>query len=219
MWQYRRPDQGMTLIEIMISVGIFSIILAGTFGIMATTQPAVLSTSVDIALQERAKNLVEQMVRELRTARQSPDLLMLAEPHPTDGTLFNSITFERIIEMSGEIDGVGGPARVDDPITYRLDPNPDDPEDDVDNNSNGVVDEKMLVREQSDKEVILSRCVDSDEAIDMGELWFSKSTPGLIRIRLTIFSSDPCKKNPDNPNRPVVYRASIETQAFVRTIE
>lgn len=114
-------DEGFTLVEMVVAIGLFSILLA-------LTMPAVLSArqSTETAKQlndanEEARLALNRMSRELRQASEiSAASLFSTGPYAAAGYA-NSLTFGADFNGNGTIDPTAVDAEV---LTYRFTPDP-----------------------------------------------------------------------------------------------
>lgn len=95
---FKRNSIGMTLIEIIITISIFSVILIAIFSALATARTSWKSGESQISAQQEARKGLNKMIRELRQARVSTITGV-----PADGNNYSSITFQMptAISISG----------------------------------------------------------------------------------------------------------------------
>lgn len=84
-----KKDNGLTLIEIIIVIFLFSIILTAIFTVLATARTSWKSAGSQLVVQQEARRGLGVAVKELRQAR-----LSAITGVPLDGTDYNSITFQ-----------------------------------------------------------------------------------------------------------------------------
>jgi type II secretory pathway pseudopilin PulG len=84
-----KRDEGLTLIEIIVVVFLFSIILASIFTVLATARNSCKSGASQLSVQQEARRGLNVMTKELRQARTST-----ISGVPPDGTDYSSITFQ-----------------------------------------------------------------------------------------------------------------------------
>lgn len=84
-----KKTKGLTLIEIIIVVALFSILLAAVFTALATARTSWKSGGSQLSVQQEARRGLGSMVRELRQAR-----LSTIAGVPANGTAYASITFQ-----------------------------------------------------------------------------------------------------------------------------
>lgn len=145
--------RGLTQIELIISLTVLTVVAGGTYQILFTGVDAY-GTGVSKAELER------QASRVLETVTDHISMCGEATLHPRLEPPWSSptVTFQKNLGFSeGAI--VWGP-----PTVLELRPDSGDPEDGLDNNGNGIVDEQMLVLVESpglpgEKTVVLSRWV------------------------------------------------------------
>lgn len=80
---------GLTLIEIMLVVFLFSIILAAIFSVLATGRMSWNAGESQIGVQQAARNGLDSMIKELRQAG-----ISTITDVPSNGINYSSITFQ-----------------------------------------------------------------------------------------------------------------------------
>lgn len=92
--------EGLTLIELVIVIFLFSIILAAIFGALATARTSWKAGGSQLSVQQEGRRGLNAITRELRQAR-----LSTITGVPTDGTDYSSITFQipETISESGTV--------------------------------------------------------------------------------------------------------------------
>lgn len=84
-----KRNKGLTLIEIIIVIFLFSIILTAIFSAMATAKTSWTSGGSRLSVQQEARRGLNTMTRELRQGR-----LSMITGVPADGANYPSITFQ-----------------------------------------------------------------------------------------------------------------------------
>ena len=84
-----KKNNGLTLIEIIIVIFLFSIILAAIFTVLATAKTSWKSAGSQLSVQQEARRGLGVVVKELRQARLSTIIGV-----PADGADYSSITFQ-----------------------------------------------------------------------------------------------------------------------------
>lgn len=64
----RRRNRAVTLLEVTIATLLFAALLSSVYWLMASSSESFSESTVEAALQERARSTVEEMARELRVA-------------------------------------------------------------------------------------------------------------------------------------------------------
>lgn len=85
----KNKNSGLSLIESIVSIFIFSIILACVFSALASARNSWKSSSAQVSVQQEARRGMAAMIRELRQAN-----LSAITDVPADGMNYNSITFQ-----------------------------------------------------------------------------------------------------------------------------
>lgn len=90
MLRFFKSRQGFSLVEAMVTVAIFSFIMAGIYSITSVGENAWLTNNVRIELQQDLRKGMESMINDLRET--NPSIL---DPFvPADGKAYDSITFQ-----------------------------------------------------------------------------------------------------------------------------
>ncbi len=84
-----KNNRGLTLLEIIIVVFLFSIISAAIFSVLATGRNSLSAGESQIGVQQACRNGLDSMIKELRQAGDSTITGV-----PANGTNYSSITFQ-----------------------------------------------------------------------------------------------------------------------------
>ena len=84
-----RKDKGLSLVEIIVVLFLFSIILSAIFAVLATARNSWKSGSSQLNVQQEARKGLNAMSKELRQARLSTIIGV-----PADGSSNASVTFQ-----------------------------------------------------------------------------------------------------------------------------
>lgn len=130
-----KRNAGTTLLELTLATGLLTIVVGGGYTLLGTGVDTYDLGSTLAEVEGNAARALEAIATELSMAGRS---VLHPQPSPPNST--SSLSFQRCI---GFIDGAvaWGPPTI---IEFR--PEPDDPDDGVDNNGNGLIDEGMIVR-------------------------------------------------------------------------
>lgn len=97
--------RGLSLLEILVAVGIFSIIIVAAFGVLISGRRAFETGDVQIEVEQEARRAVDYMSKELR---QASSVKITA---PAEGASGSSVTFEVPYDVDGDgdvINSLGG---------------------------------------------------------------------------------------------------------------
>lgn len=130
----RRRRGGFTVIEVVISVGVLSVLMSLAGLAMMRSANAYQDTTQRTVLEVRVRRALDRILDELVLASETSITPPLAEDFASD-----TITFEPVADIAGGFAVLGAP------ITLRLEPVPGDPVNGMDDNGNGLVDEQMVV--------------------------------------------------------------------------
>jgi Tfp pilus assembly protein PilW len=86
---HRLKKAGLTLVEIIMVIFLFSIICAAIFSVLATGRNSMDSGESQISVQQSVRNGLDSMLKELRQAGTATITGV-----PADGANYNSITFK-----------------------------------------------------------------------------------------------------------------------------
>lgn len=130
----RQRQAGMTLYEITVSFTVTVIILGGMLVILQSSVASTRLTTARSLLDDRASSVVRQLAEELSQARAAT----MSPADPPLGT--DALEFQVATGFAGGSPVWGNTTRIE--FQYS----PDDPNDGVDNNGNGMIDEGRIVR-------------------------------------------------------------------------
>jgi type IV pilus assembly protein PilW len=97
----RRPSDGFSLAELLVSLAVLGLLLAGTFGILHGGLRAYDWGSARVEAQQSARAALERMVTELREAGYDP---MGAGIEPITVATPDGVTFQRDLNGNGVVD-------------------------------------------------------------------------------------------------------------------
>lgn len=128
----KRRQHGVTLVEMMVGMGVVSFILLGTFAVTTTVRDGARATALLTKLDVESSRTLDSLAADLMQG----GLETLTPPAAGDST----IAFRRCRGFAGG-NLVWGPQ-----ITVTLEYEPEDPDDGIDNDGDGLVDECRIVR-------------------------------------------------------------------------
>jgi prepilin-type N-terminal cleavage/methylation domain-containing protein len=125
---------GLTLLELMFSMTIFSVVVAGVYGLLFTGVDTYGMGMTLTELERHTGRVLDQLADELSVSGKEK-----TSPHPVPPTSSSSLLFA---PSAGYAAGntQWAPSRS---VTLEYDP--EDPNDGVDNNGNGMIDECVVV--------------------------------------------------------------------------
>ncbi|MHC4860509.1 MAG: prepilin-type N-terminal cleavage/methylation domain-containing protein [Planctomycetota bacterium] len=134
----RNSESGFTLLEIVIVSAALAVIVLGVYAILGTGLDTYGAGMRMSELEKRANLVASRIAEELSDS--SPDVMFPTTGPPAFATVVNFQT------NTGYTDGaiVWGP-----PVRIEFQYAPDDPNDGVDNNRNGLIDEGRIVRREN----------------------------------------------------------------------
>jgi len=151
--------KGLTLVELMIVLLIFSIILGAIFAIMNVSRTSWQTGNVQVEMQQETRKGMDRMLRELRQSGQT-----IITGVPANGVSYSSIAFQ--IPEDGDNDGdvTDGSGNIEwsAQITYSL----------------GGLDGEQLLRTSGGSSIVMANKIIS--------LQFSRAatTPNILEISL-----------------------------------
>lgn len=150
---FHRSVAGFTLIEVMISTLILSTVIGAALMLSMTSQKAVTTDMIWSNLEDQGRSLMENIIFDLRyaeTASLIPTLESL-QTNPSDSLQVRKVeTYNRTT----------GQMELSAPLEYRTEPvDGETLGDGIDNNSNGLIDERKLMRIQNGISVLMCRNV------------------------------------------------------------
>jgi prepilin-type N-terminal cleavage/methylation domain-containing protein len=172
--------RGFTLIEIMISVAILAILIAGIYSVMASSQNLYSAGMTRSEIQERVRRALAEVAEELRQANSGSfvPITFGTVGAPAD----DSVTFQTCTGFAG------GVATWSAPILFTTITSDGETDNGLDDNFNKLVDERKLVRTQGARTRVLA------DNVQQGSLRFTPTTvAGLVtsvRVELTIEGVD-----------------------------
>jgi prepilin-type N-terminal cleavage/methylation domain-containing protein len=129
-----RPGRsGFTLLELVISVALIAMVLGSSLAMTLRGRDAYVSTALQAVADGKARQALQRMAKELENADADN---LLADPGIVGGSA---------IEFTPVVDVVGGVPILGNPIRIQRNPSATDPDDGVDNDGNGIVDEGVIV--------------------------------------------------------------------------
>jgi hypothetical protein len=140
--RHPRPQRGSTVLELLITIVIMLVVFAVVYGALVLGQRYLSSEAIGLDLDAQARAALDGMLRELRSSGPA----RLAAPAPGARSGFTTFQYRRtLLDPDGLDEADWGPL-----ITYRLDPSPgEDPMNGIDDDADGLVDERSLVRVES----------------------------------------------------------------------
>jgi len=146
-------QRGVTLLELMIGSVILAVVAGGAYALMGTGVDTYRIGAIQSEVERRANHVMEEITAEL--AQAGRDVLY---PAPVPPVASASLTLQKNEGWSGDAIDWSTPTVIE----FRH--APDDPDDGVDNNGNGLVDEGQIVQRLNagrpdEYEVVLSNWV------------------------------------------------------------
>ena len=143
-----KRNTGTTLLELTLATGLLTIIVTGGYVLLGTGVDTYDMGSTQAEVERNTDRALEMTAAELSMAGRA-----VIHPQPLPPSSTDSLSFQRCVGFTeGAI--AWGPTTV---IEFRHEP--DDPDDGVDNNGNGLIDEGMIVRVEnagtSDERVVV----------------------------------------------------------------
>ena len=167
---------GFTLLESLVAVVILTGMMGLTLTVMIDASAVKTTASVTGELNMTARRCVDRVVKDLRYSGVDSDGWSL----PEDVQL-RTVSFSRCVGYdTATALPVWGPV-----VTYSWEVAPDETEDGVDNNNNGVIDEGLLYRDTDDA----SRAMIARNVVKDG--FFITRSGSEVTIRVTIARRDP----------------------------
>lgn len=127
-------QSGFTLVEIVLAIGLLSVVLGGAAMVSQTGADAQRSMTAVAALEQNLQRSLQRAAAELTTSG-----VGLLQPDPVEGLAYDDLDFQQII---GQTDGVADPGPTQQLVT-ELEPGEFD--DGLDNDGDGLVDERRLL--------------------------------------------------------------------------
>jgi type II secretory pathway pseudopilin PulG len=125
---------GLTMVELVIAMTMLTVIL-GAVVLAATSGGNAYNTGRSVSeLETQAQRILDRIVAEVRQAGRAG---LFPDPQPPFGS--SSLDFQTNVGFQG------GAVQWSDPIRISIEPAATDPDDGVDNDSNGLVDECSVV--------------------------------------------------------------------------
>jgi prepilin-type N-terminal cleavage/methylation domain-containing protein len=130
----RRRARGFTLLEMVVAVALVGLVFGSSLAMTMTGRQAFVSTTLTQSAEARARQALERIVNEIEVA-EAEDLLI----DPSGALGGTAIAFLPIVDVVAGVPVHGNELRIE-----RL-PAPGDPDDGADNDSDGLVDEGVIV--------------------------------------------------------------------------
>lgn len=113
----RKGLRGLTILEVMITIFIFSLIIAAIFGIMTQSRLSFYIGNTKIEVQQEIRKAITVMNKELRQTTTSKIVGV-----PVDGNYYNTITFKIPQDRDGDGDVIDSFGNIEwsDEISYSL---------------------------------------------------------------------------------------------------
>jgi type II secretory pathway pseudopilin PulG len=134
MMMRRQREAGFSAVELMISFAIAGIVLGVSFVVTATTAQ---NTDVVVSVSQlrlEAERAVNRIIKEVLQAS-----VGTLTPQPTPPLGSDSLRFRRVVDV------VDGNIQWSNDTAFELQPDPNDPQDGIDNDGDGLVDECQVV--------------------------------------------------------------------------
>ncbi len=101
----KSPDRGFTLIELLVVVGIAGVLLAGFTGFYLSEQRSLRHHQIEIEVSQALRTALEQMSRDLRSARKDVTRDYLAATGGADPTFLTWTASQVEFELDANDDG------------------------------------------------------------------------------------------------------------------
>jgi len=169
----RTAQAGMTLIELMISVSIFTVVLGGAYAMLIESQRYYDGATMDLVLTDRAQQMADRIANEIISGGR------LNPPNPSN---IDWIEFQKVTGISNG-EAIFGP-----PVRYfaRLAGSPVEINNNADDNNNGLADEMELVRWEYNADGSVKQENVIGRGRTKGGLRFSRTTDALLSEVITI---------------------------------
>jgi prepilin-type N-terminal cleavage/methylation domain-containing protein len=131
----RRSRSGFTLLEVVLTAALLASVMGAALMVVQRGKSAMAEGHLHARAEARAQRALGRVVAELRGAGIDA-LTPTLNPNGTTST--QTVTFEPLVGVSGAAPVWGNPVRI------ALTPAPEDPADNRDNDSDGLVDECVL---------------------------------------------------------------------------
>lgn len=150
--------RGYTLLEVVVSAAILLMILVVVTTTLDQTATVARFDQAQNDASSSARRILGQMTRELADAGGSNGVDHCSPDRATGAAVGTAVIFQQRRQITGT-DATDWP---DAAITYTLQDDPQDaPGDGIDNDKDGVIDERQLVRTQSGSTLVLDASVTS----------------------------------------------------------
>ena len=178
---------GFTLLELTISLTLASMIFVAVWQVFSNTSDVVSMSLENSTLETARSSALQRMKEEIRDSGQGTSGFSWVLSHsPQRTTTSNSITFSNRIAFEGLMSDWSVP------ITYRLGTSlGETPDNGIDDDGDGLVDERTLIRRQLFNTETL---IDNVERISFER----QAQSNLIRVTLGIYRRASTNANEDN---------------------
>jgi type II secretory pathway pseudopilin PulG len=148
-----RRQSGLTLLEVTISAVVVLIVVTGAYAVLFTGVDAYATGTSIAEVEKHAVRALDEIAKDVATAG-GGNLFPVASAPASSDTIYLQ---RNCGYTAGAV--VWGPT-----VCIRLQEDPEDPDDGVDNNGNGVIDERRVVRienvgEANERTVVVTRWV------------------------------------------------------------
>ena len=197
---YTDTRSGLTLVEVTVVLAIFSILTLVVWHLISGSGKAVRAGFAASEVDTAMRRVMQRMQEDLRSTGSAADGTNYVTSHPIDQTTSSeSITFSKRIDVTETS------ADWTAPITYSLQASEgEDPSNGLDDDQDGIVDERTIVRDDGAEALILADNVTSAQ--------FTRS-PGEFKVDITFtlarFSVDEDALNSRSATATVAFRNKI----------
>lgn len=149
---------GVTLLELLIAAAILAVIGAMMMSILLTTSNTYNSEVSAVTLDQNGRWAMDRITEDVRGAVASTRQIVVTGAD-------TSVTFRPNVGY------FGGALQLGNPITYKVQLMPGEIDDGLDNNGNGLIDERQLVRIQNGVTTAISPWVQKGgfRVVDLGQ--------------------------------------------------
>lgn len=205
--------RGLTMIEVLISVAILAVVLGFIYQILFASQKLYVSGSAKGSLQERARTVTSQFFEEIRRA----DFSYVGNPTLVGTGGDQSLAFQII---TGFDSGTNTPIVHPTPVIYSSELEEGEIDDGLDNNGDGIVDERVITRTftHPGNDMLIGTADDRVDTARMahglkeGTMLINKDASGIVQLRFTLTMKDPERMKPSDPPLEVPISITVKVR-------
>jgi prepilin-type N-terminal cleavage/methylation domain-containing protein len=129
----RPTRRGFTLLELVLSIALIAMVLGSSLAMTLVGRNAYVATTLQAVADSKGRQVLQRLAKELENA---DDGNILLDPGINGGSA---------MEFAPIVDVVGGALIFGNPVRIQRNPSPTDPDDGVDNDGNGIVDDGLIL--------------------------------------------------------------------------